>query len=131
MSETINASTVNTILNLDPAIAAATMEKLIDLAINTLNLFGADLDNMTGTEGSKSTTVTSKEAGAIYITVRAIKYGFYDSIKDGSVAGMTISVTDLASNAEVLKTIKEAALMLQKVTQKTSGIPFVVASDDS
>jgi hypothetical protein len=127
MSEVINAASVNTIMNLELAIPAETLEKLLDLAIDTLNLFGANITKMSGTPGTMSVTVTSKEAGAVYIAVRAIKYGFFDNIKDGSVTGMTISVTDLASNPEVMRTIREAAQRLQQ----HAGIPFVVASDDS
>jgi len=82
---------------------------------------------MTGAEGSKTVTLTSKEKGAVFIAARAIKYGFYNPIAGGAIEGLSVSVSDLVSNPQVMNTIKQAAARLQQ----KSGIPFIVAEASS
>lgn len=104
-------------------------EYVLDLAIDTLNLFGATLPNMNGGDaGSKTVDLTSKQRGAVFYAARAIYYAFFKEIEATALADIAVSVTDLASNPEVLKTIKEAAKRLEA---KDSGIAFVVAHADS
>lgn len=119
----VSATDLDAVMNLEGKITNANLENILDLAIDTLNLFGAELSNMSGSEGSKTVTLTSKEKGAVFIAARAVKHGFYDSIGNAMIDGLSISVTDLASNTEVMNTIRQAA---QRLQQK-SGIPFVVA----
>ncbi len=127
----VSASDLDAIMNLGGAISDTNLEQIIDLAIDTLNLFGAELPNMSGEAGSKIVTLTSKEKAAVFIAARAIKYGFYYSIGNVVVEGLSVSVSDLASNPVVMNTIKEAAQKLKEVEQKKSGIPFIVAKASS
>ena len=125
----VKASDWKNVMNLTDKPTDTQAEYILDLAIDTLNLFGATLSNMTGeTPGSKTVTLTSKQRGAVFHAARAIYYGFFKEIKVASTGGVTVSVTDLVSNPEVVKTIKEAAKRLEA---KDTGIPFVVAHADS
>jgi len=127
----VSATDLRTVMNLPDTITDTIIETILDLAVDTLNLFGAELSNMTGAEGSKTVTLTSKEKGAVFIAARAIKYGFYDPIAGGAVESLSVSVSDLASNSVVMNTIKEAAQKLKEVEQKKSGIPFIVGEASS
>jgi len=123
----ISAVDLDTILNLSSAVDAENLEAILDLAIDNLNLYGAAITNMTGDAGEKTVTVTSKEKAAIFIASRAIYHGFYDRITNATVGGLAVSNTDLMSNPEVLKTIKEAAHRLEQ----HAGVPFIVGEATS
>lgn len=124
---TITADDLDTILNLTGGVSDEVLEDLLDLAIDTLNLYGAALDNLSGAAGSKSVTVTGKEKAAAFIAVRAIYHGFYSEIVSASVGGLVVSTSDLMSNQTVLTTIKEAAHRLEQ----HEGVPFKVAEATS
>lgn len=118
------------VMNLPATFTVTHAEYVLDLAIDTLNLYGANLSNMNGSNpaGSKTVDLTSKQRGAVFHAARAIYYAFFKEIEAVAVGELSVSVTDLASNPVVLKTIKEAAKRLEA---KDSGIPFVVAHADS
>jgi len=56
----------------DSTISTTNAEVVLDGAINMLNAFRADIDNLTGTAGSKTGTYTSAEVGAIMAMAQQI-----------------------------------------------------------
>jgi len=95
-------------------ITAINAEKLIDLAIDMLNLFGAELDNMSGTAGTKTISLESSEHGAVALVVRAVYYGFYKNLDQaGAPGGFSISSQDLLKDPATLQLIKDAAASLK------------------
>ena len=103
----------------DTGLAAARAERIIDRAINLLVLYGEDVNiqNMQGTEGSKTLSVSQKKQGAIELVARAIYASFEKNAANNqtaSVGGVNISVADLMSNPEVLRSVKEAAQLLRE-----------------
>jgi len=105
------------VLNLDSTFDDATMEGLIDQAIDMLNLYGinVDLPNMTGTAGSKTVSLTSPQQGAVVMITRVVYSQFYERA-DGSMTfgGVTVSASDMMGNTVVIRTVKEAARLLYK-----------------
>ena len=94
-------------------VSAETLETIIDLAIDALNLFGADLGNLTGTAGAKSLSCSSAEKGAILIVARAVYYSFYKNVQGASIGGITVTANDLMKDPGTLQLIKDAARALQ------------------
>ena len=116
----LTAAEVKAVMDLDDDdITDTNMEKLIDLAINTLNMYGADLSNMSGTAGTKTVGLESTEAGAVYTAVRAVYYGYHKGLESVGAAGLTVSSPDLASNPAVLNVIKEAARQIAELDVST------------
>jgi len=100
----------------DSDITDATMETVIDQAIDELNLEGnLDLPNMGGTAGSKTVSLESRERGAIQRVARAIYYSFYKGIETSSVANLTVSSPDLVSDPNVQRAVREAARRLVEI----------------
>lgn len=112
---TVQASDLDAILHLSSGVQDQDLEAIIDLAIDALNLYGADLPNMSGSAGSKSVGLESKEKGAVFIVARAIYYGFYKGLESSSVGGLTVGTPDLMSNPAVLRTIEDAARKLTEL----------------
>lgn len=116
----ITASTLDTLLNLNSGVTNATLEEIIDTAIDLLNLYGrADLPNMGGTSGSKTVSLESNEAGAVKLVARAIYYGFYKGLENVTVSGLSVTTNDLLGNSEVMKSVKEAARLLSELEVDT------------
>ncbi len=111
---TITATEFKAIIN-DAAISATNAEYILNLAIDTLNLYGADLSNMTGTAGSQTLSVESKEKGAILNVARAIYYSFYKGIDTAAIASLTASSPDVMANPTVMQMVKEAARELSEL----------------
>jgi len=111
---TVTAAEFKAIIN-DSVISATNAEYILDLAIDTLNLFGAELSNLGGTAGSKTVSVESREKGAIYFVARAVYYGFYKGLESVAPGGVAITSSDLMSNPAVLETVKEAARQLTEM----------------
>jgi hypothetical protein len=105
----IVAATLQTLLNA-LQVSATNMENLIDLAVDLLNLEGADLPNMSGTAGSKTLSVESTEKAAIFLAARAI---YHSDPTQFSLAEMNINSGDLLSNPEVMRAIKAAACSIR------------------
>lgn len=99
----------------DSVISDTNAEYMLDLAIDVLNLYGADLSNMTGAAGSKTVNLESKEKGAVFLVARAIYYGFYKGIEPGIVDTVTVGATDVLGNPTILASIKEAARQLTEI----------------
>jgi len=121
----LSASDLDTILNLSGGVPDETLEAILDLAIDTLNLYGAAIDNLSGDPGT--VTVTSKERGAVLQSARAVYYGFYKEISTATVDGLAVSTSDLMSNHEVVTIIREAAHRLEQ----HEGVAFVVGEASS
>lgn len=86
----ITYSTLHTLLHLSTEVTAATTEAIIDQAINLLNLHSnVTIANMSGVAGSKTVSVTSKQAGAIMEVAKAIYYRSYLSQLSSATGGMT------------------------------------------
>ena len=110
---TLTYSTLDTLLNLNSGVPAATLEEILDCAIDALNLYSrGDLPNMSGTAGSKSVSLDSGQAGAVKLVARAIYHGFYKGIDTTTIQGMTLTAGDVLGNPAVLATLKEAARQL-------------------
>lgn len=121
----VKASDWKNVMNLDTEISDTKAEYVLDLAIDTLNIYGASLSNMTGaTAGSKTVTLTSKQRGAVFQAARVIYYGFFKEIESAGVGPLTVTTTDLASNPALIALIKEIA-------KRLASVPFVVAHDTS
>ena len=106
---------VHNVLNLSTTeLSAANTENLIDFAVDVLNLLGnVALDNMSGTAGSKTLTLTQIQRAGMLIAVRAVYYGFWKDIETASVGGMSISPENVFDNPEVMRTLRFAARQLQ------------------
>lgn len=99
----------------DSDISDENTERILDLAIDCLNLYGAELANMGGTAGSKTVSLESKEKGAVFIVARAIYYGFFKGVETSTIGGLTVSSPDLMSNQAVLASVKEASRRLTEL----------------
>lgn len=104
-------------------------EYVLDMAIDLLNIYDVQLSNMSGTEGSKTMTLTSKERGGVFLVARAVYYSMYQNIETASGGGITVSATDLLSNPTVVETVEKVANRLQ--ADNYERIPFIVAHDES
>ena len=111
----IAASDLDALLNLASAVTDTNLEIIIDQAIDLLNLYGADLANMTGTAGSKTVGLESKERGAVFAVARAVYYSFYKGVTQVGVGALAVSTPDLMSNPNVLRTVREAAHKLTEL----------------
>ena len=92
------------------------VEKILDMAINCLNLYGQlDMSNMAGTAGSKTLNLTSQQNAALFIVARAIYYGFYKALSSAAIAGASFPApSDLMANSVVYESVREAARLLQE-----------------
>lgn len=110
---TITADEFQVIMNkTDSDISNTNAEYIIDLAIDLLNTYGADLPNMGGTAGSKTVSVESRQKGAVMLVARAVYYGFYKGVEAVGVGGLAVAVADVLGNATVVAAIKDAARQL-------------------
>jgi len=112
----VTASDLDTLLNLEDTIDDDVLEAIMDQAIDLLNLHGAELPNMTGTAGSKTVSLESKERGAMFLVARAVYYSFYKGLEQTQLAGLATSSPDLLSNPNVLSTVEKAARRLTELT---------------
>lgn len=109
----ITADAFQAIMNLsDTDITNTNAENLIDQAVNRLNTYGLSIPNMTGAAESKTLSVSSGEAGAIYEVARIIYYGYYKGQETVAIQGLSASVPNLLGNANVEAQIKSLAYQL-------------------
>lgn len=112
---TITATQMEAILDLSTSdITLINMEKLIDVAVNRLNTYRCELPNMTGTEGTKTLSVESREAGAIQEVTRIIYYGHYRGQENLTISGITITTPNMFT-PEIETKIKELARQLTEM----------------
>lgn len=118
----ITGQILGNILN-DPNLSGPVAEQILDFSIDLLNLRGCDLSNMSGDEGSKTLTVTSRERGAIFFVAHAI----YPSLTrggsgpSGSYGPLNLTVKDLLSDPTILAAVDQAAEKLKQVDTDWSG----------
>lgn len=111
----ITATSLDDLLAHDTTITDAQLESIIDMAIHCLNLYGADLPNLTGTSGSKTVSVESKQAGAILLVAQRIYYSFYKNLGTRTISPLSLTTPDLLANPAVLQSIKESARQLSEI----------------
>jgi len=112
----VTASTLDGLLHLSGGVDNQDLEAIIDLAIDMINLHSdADISNMTGTAGSKTVNLESREKAAVFIAARAIYYDFYKGVETASVGGLVMSSTDVMSNPSVQRAIEKAARKLTEL----------------
>ena len=125
----VSASDLDTILNLSGQVSDSNLEAILDLAIDSLNIFGASLANLSGSP--LTVTLTSKERGAVLIVAREIYNKFYKGA--GTVTttgGFTVTIGDLLDDNDL-------AALLEKLGEKLAmsstsvGVAFSVAEDTS
>jgi len=96
--------------------SATNMEYVLDLAIDTLNLYGATtIANMSGTAGSKTVSLTSKQKGGVFLVARDIYYGVFKGIENITVAGLAVTISDVLGNPTIARTIETVARRLTTV----------------
>ncbi len=111
-------------------------ENLINDAIDMLNLYApptaTEISNLSGTAGSKTVTLTSKQKAAVLYVARVL-YSSYIQNTSGntsrSIANISLSQTDMLSNATVLAAIKDAAANLSPA-ETSAELPIFIGSDD-
>ena len=92
MTVTISGSTAQTQFN-DSTTSTTIWETLIDGGINLLNTFGANINNLSGTIGSKSVTLTSAQAGAVMTMTQQIYSKHYKNATGSNAVASTIGLT--------------------------------------
>jgi hypothetical protein len=125
----VSASDFDAVLNLAGSPSATVLETILDLAIDSLNIYGASLSNMSGTVGSKTVTLETKERGAVFIVAREIFQKFYKGAGTATPSGgFTITVGDLLNDNEFASLCEKLA---HKLASSSQGVAFVVAEDTS
>jgi len=124
---TVTADEFQSILNLsDGELSNANAENILDWAIDSLNIFGANLSNLGGTTPNKTLTVTSKQRGAIFTVARKLYFGGYKGVETVGISGVSITQPDLMSDPIFLESVRKIAIQLKsftfKVAEDTSGI---------
>ena len=109
--------------------SATNMEPVLDLAIDTLNLYGAaSISNMSGDAGSKTVSLTSKQRGAVFHLARMIYYDFFKGINRANVGPVTVTASELLTNPAYISAIKVIARRLKTVGfslgEDVSGIEY-------
>lgn len=113
---TVTYADLHALLNITASdISPVNAEKVIDLAIDCLNLYGADLPNMTGTAGAKSLSLESREKGAVFLTARAIYYGMFKGPTSVSISSISATSSDVLSNSAITRVIEKAAECLTEI----------------
>jgi len=111
----VTADTFKDLMN-KPDLDSEVVEKILDLAVDCLNLYGQlDMSNMAGTAGSKTLNLTSQQNAALLIVARAIYYGFYLGLSSAAIASQSVTnPSDLMANSVVSDSLREAARLLQE-----------------
>ena len=115
---TLNAGSLNGLLPSDPTVTneSGRMEQLIDLAIHSLNIYGASLSNLSGNAGSKSGTYTSKEAGAILMVAVELYSGLpakNQNVSETNIPDKAKATTEVVTlNPAVMVAVRDAAAQL-------------------
>jgi len=101
------------------------MEYVIDLAIDTLNLYGAEaITNMTGLAGSKTVTLTSKQRGGVFHLARTIYHEFFQTRETAGLGPMSVSSVELLANPTIM-------LAVEKIAKRLKTVDFAVGEDTS
>ncbi len=111
MSITLNAAFLQAQFN-DDNITATNAEVVLDGAINTLNVFGAGISNLSGTAGSKSGSYTSAQVGAIMAVAQQI-YSKHFKNADNSNAQISGLGLTYSSDNQLLNFARQLANQLK------------------
>ena len=115
MTTTITAASLEPLIG-NPGLTAAVAEAILDHAINKINSYGASVNNLTGTAGSKTGTYSSQEAGFILdvaISIYAVNYKTSGSSSHSeSAGGLSFSESSSTSSQNINTIAKEAATYL-------------------
>jgi hypothetical protein len=104
---------------------ATDMEYVLDLAIDTLNLYGATaISNMAGDAGSKTVTLTSRQRGGVFHVARIIYHETFKKMNVVTVATLALTTPELLSNPTIVSTI-------EKIAKKLGTVDFLVGEDTS
>ncbi len=106
----INAELIKSTLKMPPAVSNQSVEDLADATIDIMNSLGAELPNMSGSAGSKTLNVDSKQRGKFWLGIRAT----YNSLKDmtsKNVGDISFQPADLLSNNVVMQQLQRAATL--------------------
>lgn len=111
----VTADTFKDLMN-KPGLNSEVVEKILDMAVNCLNLYGQlDMSNMAGTAGSKTLNLTSQQNAALLIVARAVYYAFFKGLDNVAIAGQSVTnPSDLMANSVVYDSLREAARLLQE-----------------
>ena len=104
-------------------------EYILDFAIDLLNIYDVQLSNMSGSAGSKTVTLTSKQRGGVFLVARAVYYSMFKELENVNIGSLSVDATDLLSNPTVVKVLEDVANRLQ--VDDYTRIPFIVATDES
>lgn len=124
----VTASDWRNVMNLT-SLSDTNAEYILDQAIDELNIYGANLDNMAGGAGSKTVTLTSKQRGAVFAVARMIYESYYKGLSNVNVGSMALTKPDLMSNPALLKRIEQIGHKLRM--ESYARIPFKVAEDET
>ncbi len=94
-------------------ITAAQIESVIMLAVNCLKLFGAELTNMAGAEGSRTISLEDAEHAAVLLVSRMIYLSFFKPVEKAVVNGVSITTDDVLANPASVQLIQTCANALK------------------
>jgi len=118
----VNAQDFINVMNISDS--TTNIEYVLDLAIDTLNLYGAEsIDNMAGGP-PKTVTLTSKQRGGVFHLARVIYHEFFKGRETVAVGGMTVTAIELLVNPTVTSAV-------EKIAKKLSTVDFQVGEDTS
>ncbi len=117
MGIVINAELIKSTLKIPTAVSNQSVEDLADATIDIMNSLGADIPNMSGSAGTKTLSVDSKQRGKFWLGIRAT----YNSLKDltsKSVGDISFQPADLLSNDIVMQQLTKAANLAAEPTSR-------------
>ena len=124
---TINASLFQNQFQKD-SITATNAEIIIDQSINLLNVYGAEIDNLTGTAGTKTGDYTSAQAGAIMTIAQKVYAKHY--VNASQTANSTLGPAGIGFGADTeLLTYAEKLGGTLKTASTTGNIAIFVSND--
>jgi hypothetical protein len=122
----VKATDFTDVMNIDTS--AEDIEFVLDLAIDALNVYGADLSNMTGDAGDKTVSLTSKERGGVFIVAREIYEKFYQPSGTVTTGSVSVTVTDLVNDTAMLELLEKIG---SKLSASSVGVAFIVGEAES
>ncbi len=92
-------------------------ERLLNVAIGLLNIFGADLSTFNGDSGSKTMSCENHEWAAIAHITKMVYADFYeDSGGDMEVSGITVEARNYLGDPKVMNMVRDIAQELHRET---------------
>ena len=120
MTVTITGDTILNLLKNPSGITTTHGEIVMDQAIDHLNIYldkDNTISNLSGTAGSKTLSVSSRERGAINLVARMVYMSFLKqhggSANMGSLGSSTIDLLSNPTSVAIIKEIVEAITMTE------------------